>query len=391
MHKSATRSFAFLGLVVSAAIALTGCASAAPTGVSAPAAASGAVDLSSVCPSTVTIQTDWNPEADHGHLYELLGPDPVINADKKSVSGNLFSGGKSTGIKVEIRSGGPAIGFSSVSAELYKEKTITLGYVSTDEAVQLSASLPTTAVFAENDISPQMVMWDPSRYPTVKTISELAVALKASGGVVRYFQGATYMSYLQASGILPATQTDGAYDGSPAKFVTAKGKDAQQGFATAEPFVYQNEVAAWGKPLSYQLVHDTGYPIYPEAVSVRNADLTKLSPCLTKLVPVLQQADVDYINKPTTTNVLLVKLVNAYNNGWVYSAKVADFGVAQMKKLKIASNGDNGYVGDMDEKRIARVLEIDTPLFTGTGSAPKSGLKATDLFTNKFLSTTIGF
>jgi len=124
---------------------------------------------------------------------------------------------------------------------------------------------------------------------------------------------------------------------------------------------------------------------------VRSAELAKLSPCLKKLVPVLQQADVDYITKPAITNKLVVDLVTAYNNGWVYSAKVADFGVSQMKKLKIASNGSNAYVGDMEEARVQKVIDIDTPLFTATGSAPKSGLKATDLFTNEFLDTSIGF
>ena len=391
MHKTAVRSTIAVGMVFAAGIALAGCASASPSSSTAPTAAAGAVDLSGVCPATVTIQTDWNPEADHGHLYQLLGPNPVINADKKSVSGDLYASGKSTGVKVEIRSGGPAIGFSTVSSEMYKDKDITLGYVSTDEAVQLSASLPTTAVFAENDISPQMIMWDPATYPKVKTIKELATALKNDGGVVRYFQGAAYMGYLQGSGILPESQTDGAYDGTPAKFVTAKGKDGQQGFATAEPYIYQNEVSAWGKPVDFQLINDTGYPIYPEAMSVRSSELSTLSPCLKKLVPVLQQADVDYISKPAATNKLVTDLVTAFNNGWVYSEKVADFGVSQMKKLKIASNGSNAYVGDMDEARVQKVIDIDTPLFTASGSAPKAGLKATDLFTNEFLSTSIGF
>ncbi|MFM9920958.1 ABC transporter substrate-binding protein [Lacisediminihabitans sp. H27-G8] len=391
MHKTAVRSTIAVGMVFAAGIALAGCASASPSSSTAPTAAAGAVDLSGVCPATVTIQTDWNPEADHGHLYQLLGPNPVINADKKSVSGDLYASGKSTGVKVEIRSGGPAIGFSTVSSEMYKDKDITLGYVSTDEAVQLSASLPTTAVFAENDISPQMIMWDPATYPKVKTIKELATALKNDGGVVRYFQGAAYMGYLQGSGILPESQTDGAYDGTPAKFVTAKGKDGQQGFATAEPYIYQNEVSAWGKPVDFQLINDTGYPIYPEAMSVRSSELSTLSPCLKKLVPVLQQADVDYISKPAATNKLVTDLVTAFNNGWVYSEKVADFGVSQMKKLKIASNESNAYVGDMDEARVQKVIDIDTPLFTASGSAPKAGLKAADLFTNEFLDTSIGF
>jgi hypothetical protein len=391
MQKLATRSAMAVGLVLTAGLALTGCSSAAAPASSTSAAATGAVDLSGICPATVVIQTDWNPEAEHGHLYQLLGANPVINADKKSVSGELDYKGKSTGVKVEIRSGGPAIGFATVTSQMYQDKDITLGYVTTDEAVQLSGKNPTTAVFAPLDVGPQMIMWDPATYPKVKTIKELGTALEASGGVVRYFGGAAYMDYLTGSGALPKSVVDGTYDGSPAKFVAAKGKDAQQGFASAEPYVYEKEIAAWGKKLDFQLTNDVGYPVYASAVSVRSADLTTLTPCLKKLVPVLQQAEVDYFAKPAATNKLVLDLVTAYNNGWVYTAGAADYSVAEMKKLKLIGNGDNAYMGDMDETRVQKVIDIDTPIFTASNSAPKTGLKPSDIFTNEFLDKTIGF
>ena len=58
-------------------------------GAAAPAAGS----LKGVCPDVVTIQTDWNPEAEHGFLYQMVGANPVINADKKLVSGPLMASG----------------------------------------------------------------------------------------------------------------------------------------------------------------------------------------------------------------------------------------------------------------------------------------------------------
>ncbi|MDX6342254.1 MAG: hypothetical protein QOH87_2392, partial [Trebonia sp.] len=45
------------------------------------------------CPSTIVLQTDWNPEAEHGGQYELLGPNPTINAGAKSVTGELVAHG----------------------------------------------------------------------------------------------------------------------------------------------------------------------------------------------------------------------------------------------------------------------------------------------------------
>ena len=96
---------------------------------SADAGPVGDVDLAAAgCPDTVVLQTDWNPEAEHGGIYQLLGPDPTIDAGSKSVRGNLVDGeGASTGVQVEIRSGGPAIGFQAVTAQMYTDDAITLG------------------------------------------------------------------------------------------------------------------------------------------------------------------------------------------------------------------------------------------------------------------------
>lgn len=381
------------------ALALTGCAagtasSATTTAASASATASGpTVDLAGTCPATVVVQTDWNPEGDHGHLYQMLGPNPTIDAAKKTVTGDLYAGGKSTGVKLEIRAGGPAIGYSTVSSQMYQDKSITLGYVSTDEAVEFSGNLPTTAVFAENDQSPMVITYDPSKYKDVSSIKALGKDLEKQKGVVRYFNGAAYMTYLQESGTLPKSVLDGSYDGTPSKFVSAGGTDAQQGFATAEPYIYQNQVAAWGKKVDYKLISSTGWNPYPETMSVRSGDLSKLSPCLKKLVPVMQHADADYLKAPSATNDLITKLVQQYNNGWSYDSKVGAFAAKQMQDLGIATDGKNGYVGDLDEQRVTDFIAKAKPIFDGSGGHVKSGLAAKDLYTNEFLdkSVSLGF
>ena len=200
MRTTPRSAAAAVGILLTTA-ALASCAGGAGDAeTTAATAAAGGVDLSDVCPATVVVQTDWNPEADHGHLYELVGKGYTVDANQKSVTGDLVAGGKPTGVKIEVRAGGPAIGFTQASAQMYQDTSITLGYVSTDEAVQLSDKFPTTAVFAENDKSPMMVMWDPATYPDVTDIKGLGAALKESGGVIRYFNGAAYMSYLDRLG-----------------------------------------------------------------------------------------------------------------------------------------------------------------------------------------------
>ena len=83
MRSISTRTAA-AGLAVAAAVALAGCASsggstAGSSTKASTASSAGAVNLAGVCPATVVVQTDWNPEADHGHLYEMVGPNPTVD------------------------------------------------------------------------------------------------------------------------------------------------------------------------------------------------------------------------------------------------------------------------------------------------------------------------
>ncbi|MEM9714397.1 MAG: hypothetical protein AAGA17_19400, partial [Actinomycetota bacterium] len=74
--------------------------------------------LSELCPPNIVIQKDWNPESEHGMLYELIGKEGYeINAGAAIVSGDLVFQGEDTGVDIEIRSGGPAIGFQQVTAQ----------------------------------------------------------------------------------------------------------------------------------------------------------------------------------------------------------------------------------------------------------------------------------
>ncbi len=346
----------------------------------------GSVDLSDVCPKNVVIQTDWNPESEMGGLYGLLGPDATIDADKKVVSGPLYSQGEWTGVDVEIRSGGPAIGFQPVPAQMYSDKDIMLGWVNTDEAIANSAKMPTTAVMASFEKAPWMIMWDPETYPDVKSIADLG----KTDAKVRYFDGATWMDYLVGAGILRQDQIDGSYDGTPGNFIAAGGKDAQQGFATVEPYTYEHDLDQWGKPVDFQLIADTGYPLYAVALSVRTEDVTAQSACLKKLVPVVQQSTVDFFADPDATNDLIVEAVQKFATGWVYSKELTEHSTEEQLALGLVSNGDNKTLGDFDEARVQKVLDIAAPSVAKAGNAPADGLTASDLFTNEFLDTTIG-
>jgi hypothetical protein len=374
------------------ALTLTSCAgSAAEQAAPATDMPIGSVDLSVDCPSTIVVQTDWNPEAEHGHLYEMIKDKYTIDANTKAVTGPLMSDGEYTGVNLEIRAGGPAIGFQTVSAQMYQDDKITLGYVSTDEAIQLSATTPTKAVFAPLDISPTMVMWDPATYPDVKTIQDVAPALEKNGGVWRYFDGSAYIEYLKSAGLANASILDGSYDGTPSNFVAAGGKDMQQGFASAEPYVYQNEVSAWGKPVDFALIHDAGWQTYQSSMSVKKDTFDELSPCLSKLVPVLQKAGVAYYKDPKAANDLILKLVDEYATGWTYTQGVADYSVKTQVDLGLVGDGPDSTYGNFDDTRFSDFYSKAAKVYTDLGTPPASGETAKDLYTNEFIDTSISF
>ncbi len=188
------------------------------------------------------MQQDWQPEAEHGAMYALVGPDYTIDTDAKSVTGSLVAQGVDTGVDVEVRPGGPNVGFQPVPALMYLDDAITLGAVNTDDAIAGAAEQPTVAVASQMTVSPQILMWDPESHPGMTTIREIAAT-----GVPVVTSGDIIPALLASQGIMQPAQSDTSYEGTPARFVSDP-TILQQGFATAEPYIYENEIAEWGQP-----------------------------------------------------------------------------------------------------------------------------------------------
>jgi hypothetical protein len=351
---------------------------------SAQAAISPAVDLAGICPSTVVVQTDWYPEADDFIPYQLAGPNGTVNTSNKSYTAELLASGKDTGVKIQVRAGGPAIGDQLVAAELYEDPSILLGFVETDQAIELSNTQPTVAVVADRQEAPTIIAWSPAQHPGVKTIAQLG----KTGTTVLYYNGAPYMDYLTGAGILSSKQVDGAYNGTPADFVASGGKDALQGFATAEPYEYSHEISQWDKPLTYQLVSDYGYDPYP-ALATLPQNITKYAACFKKLVPIIQQGIVDYAANPGPADALIVKLVQEYNAGWEYDAGEAAYAAQTMVTDNIIANSPDGSVGAFDDSRISKLITLLAPIYAKEGKTIKAGLTPQDITTNQFLDPSI--
>jgi hypothetical protein len=373
------------------AFAAAGCGSdsddSAASSESTPAAtsATGATSLAGICPAKIVVQTDWNPESDHSEVYQLAASDGTVDAGKKRYTADLIdTDGNPTGVEIEIRAGGPAVGFQSPTQQMYTDDSIYMGYVNTDESVRNSVKTPTVSVIAPRAHWAQVLIYDPGTYD-FKTIADIG----KTDATVLYFQGNFYMDYLVGAGVLKKSQVDASYDGKPARFVTSGGKVVQQGFITAEPWQYEHQVKPWMKPVATLSIEDSGYPNYGETIAVRKADLAEDTPCLKKLVPMLQQAQVDYAADPQRANEIITKIVPEYNTGWVYPMELADYAAQAQLDNKIISNGADGAMGSMDAAKVQKMIDIVGPIYSKANIKIKPGLTPADLFTNEFIDPSI--
>ncbi|MYJ82026.1 MAG: ABC transporter substrate-binding protein [Acidimicrobiaceae bacterium] len=342
------------------------------------------LDLASVCPSPIIIQTDWFPESEHGAMYQMVGEGWTLDTDNMITTGPLTAGGVDTGVDIEIRAGGPAIGFASGSAQMYLDPEITLAYVSMDEAVILGGDTPTLSVVAPLEKNPQIIQWDPETYPDVTGVADLGEL----GVTINVFAGGTFIDVFVNEGVLSADQIDPSYDGGPARFIAEGGAIAQQGFASESPYSYEEVYPEWSKPVAFELIHDAGLPIYSQTLAIRPAELDTLRPCLAKFVPIVQQAVLDFAADPRPTNAMIVQIVADIGSFWQYSPGLAQFSVDTQIELGLIGNGPDDTVGNMEIDRIQEV--IDKIVNAGFDVHP-SRTDPNNLVTNEFIDESIGF
>jgi hypothetical protein len=375
------------GALATILIVLAGCkdssSTAAPAAASAAPSAASAANagtLKGICPDKIVVQTDWYATPERAAAYQLVGPDGVADKKKGTYSGALAG----AGVDVEVRLGGPFIGFQPVPALMYQDPSITLGYVATDDAVQGAERFPTMAVVAPLDINPQIVMWDPATYK-VDSWGDVA---KTKAKVV-YVEGMPFMDFLVSKGYVTAAQKDASFDGTPSRFVAAGGKLMQQGYASNEPYRWEHDVEGWKKPVKFLLVHDSGYQIYPQGVAVRTGQLASQRACLKLLVPMIQKAQIAYMNDPAATNAALIRIAQTLGDGPPVTASGNANAVVVMKDLHLVGNGTDAVLGNFDMARVDATIAVLKPIFAARNVKVPEKLAATDIVTNEFIDPTL--
>jgi hypothetical protein len=339
------------------------------------------VSLADVCPATIVVQTDWFPESEHGGIYHLMGDDAVASKDTGAVTGSLVVNGEPTGVKLEIRAGGPFLE-SPVVTEMYQDNAITFGYVGTDVAITRYNDAPTLAVFNALNINPQVVLWDATKHPEAKTIAEAAKTVKS----FFVYGEPSWMQYFIAQGLINKDQLDSNYKGN---LLLATDDAAHQGFVTSEPYKYAN-LETGSITTGYQLIHEAGWNSYAQNFAIRKDRLEELRPCLEKVVPVIQQAQIDYIADPTRANALIISTVKTYDSWWSQSDGDVANGAASQKDLGIIGNGDTETFGDLEETRVNDFIAKATPILREQG-LEIADLSASDITSNEFLDASITY
>ena len=368
------------------AAVLAGCSSSGSddTASSSIPSAPAESTLAGTCPDNVVVQLQWQPQSDMAGVIGLLGPGYTVDTDNKSVSGPLVFDGMDTGVDITLRAGGPAIGFQSVPSAMYSDDSIHLGLVHGDQMISAAKDQRVVGVTPLLQYNPSIIMWDPATHPDVKTIADIG----RSDASVVVSKDQIFPQWLVAKGLLQQDQLDTSYDGAPARFV-GDPSITQQGFANSEPYTYENETPSWNKPVAYAMVKDAGYDVYASNVSVRAGDVEEMSPCLEKLVPMIQQTGKDYVASPDAVNATIVDWVSQDVSFTPYSAGEAAYSAGLLKDRAVIAPGADGVYGSYDMVKAQNVINDLVPILNGGGADLPAALPADQLFTTQFIDEQI--
>ncbi len=347
--------------------------------------------LADVCPNPFIIQKDWLAQAEHGGLYQMIGAGGEMSSGK--YQGPLGS----TGIDLVLLEGGGGVGLGdgeTAYSALYMGNskagvTPHLGFQELDNAFIFSKQFPVVGVVSPLDKSPTSLFWDKATYPEgFKTIDDLkAFAASGKGKIYVSTIKRTFGKYLVDQGV-PADVFIEGYRGDGENFVANNGTWLNQGFVTSEvyKFAHGNN---WAKPIDYLLISDLGYSIYTGMLSVATNRLEELAPCLEKLVPIIQQAEVDYVTDPSEANGTIV----AFNEGgfgagyWKTDADLMTYAAKALVDSGVVSNGSNATLGDFDMARVSALFDL---VKGGLDERADPAVTPESVVTNRFIDPSIG-
>jgi hypothetical protein len=123
---------------------------------------------------------------------------------------------------------------------------------------------------------------------------------------------------------------------------------------------------------------------------VRSDALASSSACLAKLVPLIQQAQIDYLKNPKRVNDLLVKNVADMKGSFTLPAERAAFVADALVKYNLVANGGDHVLGGLEPTRVQHAIDILKPIYQKRNvTSMNPEVKPDDIATNKFIDPKI--
>lgn len=347
------------------------------------------------CPADIRIQTDDLPRVQWGFLYHLLDRDHlVVNEPKRgedSVSAPLLIDGEPSGATLTILLGDPDDGVSG-NVALHDDPSILLAAVDTDAALLDAVRYPSVGVFAPMRRDSQIVYWDARAYEGVRSIRQFGARLTPDGlalAAVDSVAGDPFNAFAIGSRMLTVDQVVTDDELGVPGFLADGGVSARLGDVLIDPYLLGRPDTGSRNPIGWQLLDEAGYERDAGVLSARPQSLVEHSDCLEVLVPVLQQALVDYLDDPRETTELLVELSAEFGDR-SYDSELAKTALHFLDSENLVGPGRDGTIGDLDFGRIRDLVTEAIPAWKEAGLAVPAGLQAEDVATNQFIDRSIG-
>lgn len=347
-------------------------------------------DLTGACPETIVAQNSWLAEPEFAATFQLIGGGGEMG--QNTYTGPLGS----TGVNLQILDGGPGNDFAPVPQSLYAGNLVLgitpdIGLYGVGDAVAQSGQFPTIAVLHTLQKDPQNLVYDPETY-TLSDVDSVVAAVDEGAQLYVTSKVTGYVQYLIGRGVSEGAIIEG-FGGDYDRFVTAGGTLINQGYSTDTNFRLTEELPEWGRPVDDVYVSDLGYDAYPISVFVATERFDELSPCLELLVPLMQQAVVDYAADPTEVNELIAQY-NDEGHGasfWLTSVEHNQAAHDVMIEDELISNGEDDTLGNDEVGKTEALLPVILPILEQIESDTYDpDVTADDLFTDEFIDPAIG-
>jgi hypothetical protein len=341
------------------------------------------------CPAEIRIQTDDLPRVEWGFLYDLLDRDE-LRSGFDSVTAPLLIDGEPSGSDLRIFVGDPHDGIPA-NIELHDDDRFLLGAVDTDVALLDAGRFPTVGVFAPLRRSPRIAYWDTNIYPGIPTVQLLAARLAPDGESlvpIVTTPGDPFASYALGEGMVTVEQLITDPPPSVQGLIDADGIPAHLGDVFTDPYQFELLTEA-PEFFGAHLLDDAGYESDSGLLSATPQTLVGEADCLTVLVPILQQALVDYLDDPDDTNDLLADLSAKFGDE-TYDADAVTAAFEILEGQRYAGNGRDGTIGDIDLARLRDLFENASPAWKEAGTPVPADVEPDDIVTNRFIDPSIG-